>query len=70
MQANLLPFLNSSNCKALFAAKTLSSKSIQKDFARFLAAYFLNLPLIYSNDAKRCLPTLFEWTQASPEGNA
>uniref|UniRef100_A0AC35FJT7 Uncharacterized protein n=1 Tax=Panagrolaimus sp. PS1159 TaxID=55785 RepID=A0AC35FJT7_9BILA len=65
MQANLLPLLNSNNCKALFTAVTSSTKSIQKDFARFLAAYFLNLPLIYSNDPKKHLPCLFEWTQSS-----
>uniref|UniRef100_A0A914Y3Q9 Uncharacterized protein n=1 Tax=Panagrolaimus superbus TaxID=310955 RepID=A0A914Y3Q9_9BILA len=65
MQANLLPLLNSNNCKVLFTATTPSTKSIQKDFARFLAAYFLNLPLIYCTDSKKHLPCLFEWTQAS-----
>lgn len=68
MQANLLPLLNSTNCKALFQSKNPSSKIIQKDFARFLAAYFLNLPLIFCNDSKKKLPCLFEWTEASQEG--
>ena len=68
MEENILPLLKIKFSKALYSSKRYSVKKIQKEFARFLAAYYLDFPLVFCQNEKQNLPDLFQWSEKTESG--
>ena len=68
MENEILSLFDKNTAKNLFSLSTEVAKNIKKNFARFLAAYYLDLPLICCQNHDQKLPELFLWSQKTEKG--